>query len=53
MDFGKGAAKAKAWSQIWGSGQGIGAIHEVTPAGALVDRLAAEYAEARQALCAG
>ena len=53
MDFGKGAAKAKAWSQIWGSGQGIGAIHEVTPAGALVDRLAADYAEARQALCAG
>ncbi|KGJ14499.1 NAD(P)H-dependent flavin oxidoreductase [Paracoccus sanguinis] len=53
MDFGKGAAKAKAWSQIWGSGQGIGAIHEVTPAGALVDRLAADYAEARQVLCAG
>ncbi|MDS9466806.1 nitronate monooxygenase family protein [Paracoccus sp. MBLB3053] len=50
MDF--GGAKAKAWSQIWGSGQGIGAIREIQPAGALVDRLAAEYDDARQAVAA-
>ena len=48
-----GAGKPKAWSQIWGAGQGIGAVKDVTPAAALVDRLAAEYLAARQGLCAG
>ena len=42
---------AKAWKDIWGSGQGIGAIKEVVPTADLVDRLANEYAEARAALC--
>lgn len=50
MDF--ESAKPKAWSQIWGCGQGIGAVHEVVPAGALVDRLAREYAQARQGVAA-
>lgn len=49
MDFGA-ATQAKAWRDIWGAGQGIGAVHEVTPAAALVDRLAREYGEARQRL---
>jgi nitronate monooxygenase len=43
---------AKAWRDIWGSGQGIGAVDRVGPAADLVARLAAEYAEARAALCA-
>jgi nitronate monooxygenase len=49
MDFGKqtGAGKPKAWSQIWGAGQGIGAVGSVVAAAALIDRLAQEYAEAR------
>lgn len=52
MDFGTGdGAKAKAWRDIWGSGQGIGAISEVLPAGDYVARLIAEYAEAKAALC--
>jgi nitronate monooxygenase len=38
---------AKAWKDIWGCGQGIGAVEQVLPARALVSRLAAEYAEAR------
>lgn len=38
---------AKAWRDIWGSGQGIGIVEKVTPAGAIVDRLAREYSEAR------
>ena len=50
MDF--NSAKPKAWSQIWGAGQGIGAVHEVVPAGALVDRLVREYAVARQDVAA-
>ena len=38
MDFSGGAAKA--WKNIWGAGQGIGAVHAVVPAGELVARLA-------------
>jgi nitronate monooxygenase len=48
MNFGA----AKAWKDIWGSGQGIGVIREQLGASDLVDRLAAEYEEARAALCA-
>ena len=46
------SADAKAWRDIWGSGQGIGAVSDITSAGALVDRLAAEYAEAKDRICA-
>lgn len=50
MNFGQGASKPKAWSAIWGAGQGIGAIHKVQPAGDYIDQLAREYAEAKAAL---
>ena len=46
MNF--GGDSTKAWRDIWGCGQGIGAVHEVPAAGALVDRLAREYAAAKQ-----
>ena len=42
----------KAWKDIWGSGQGIGAVHAVTSAAELVERLRREYVQARQRLCA-
>ena len=50
MNFAQGASKPKAWSAIWGAGQGVGAIDKVRPAGAYVDQLAQEYDAARQAL---
>ncbi|GBQ10951.1 NAD(P)H-dependent flavin oxidoreductase [Acidiphilium acidophilum] len=50
MNFHEGA-KAKAWKDIWGSGQGIGAIDAVVPARIRVERLIAEYRAARRALC--
>ena len=51
MNFGGGdGSKAKAWKDIWGSGQGIGAISEVTSAAAFVEKLKREYQEARQRL---
>ena len=51
MDFKSGgAAHKKVWRDIWGSGQGIGAIKAVTPAGTLVDRLAGEYEAGRERL---
>jgi nitronate monooxygenase len=40
----------KAWKDVWGAGQGIGAVKEVVPAASLVDRLAREYLEARERL---
>ena len=51
MNFGGGAAKA--WKDIWGSGQGIGAVREVVPAAQLVARLKREYAAARERLALG
>jgi len=53
MDFRSGGIGAKkVWRDIWGSGQGIGAIKAVMPAAALVDRLTAEYEAARDSLAA-
>ena len=40
----------KAWKDIWGCGQGIGAVKEVVPARVLIARLKREYEQARQAL---
>ena len=48
MSFG-GDAK-KAWKDIWGCGQGIGAISAVQPARELIARLASEYRAARARL---
>jgi nitronate monooxygenase len=45
MNF--GSAKSKAWRDIWGSGQGIGAVKAVVGAGELVERLKREYAAAQ------
>ncbi len=45
MDF--GPDRKRAWKDIWGSGQGIGALDRVLPAAALVERLGAEYTAAR------
>lgn len=44
MNFGSGgSSRAKAWRDIWGSGQGVAAIHDIPPVSELVDRLEAEY----------
>ena len=48
MNFGSG--RTKAWKDIWGCGQGIGAIEQVVPTAELVARLKREYAAARQRL---
>ena len=52
MDFGSGSSKPKAWKTIWGSGQGIGAVKSVGPAGDVVKRMAEEYAAAGKKLSA-
>jgi nitronate monooxygenase len=50
MNFG-GDAK-KAWKDIWGCGQGIGAVKAVVPAAELVARLKREYQEAKKRITA-
>ncbi len=51
MDFGSGGnTEAKAWKDIWGSGQGIGAVKSVDSVADMVDRLEAEYRAAKAAL---
>jgi len=51
MNF-ESATGAKAWRDIWGSGQGIGAVKAVQGAGDYIDQLATEYAAARAELIA-
>lgn len=47
MNFGgDNGSKAKAWRDIWGSGQGIGVVTAIESVAARVDRLQAEYREA-------
>jgi nitronate monooxygenase len=49
MNFGsEGAQKLKAWRDIWSAGQGVGSIHEVLPVAQLVEKMIAEYREARE-----
>lgn len=50
MNFGDGDEK-RAWRDIWGCGQGVGAIRDVVPAAELVARLRTEYEVAKANLC--
>ncbi|RZI65421.1 MAG: nitronate monooxygenase [Variovorax sp.] len=50
MSFGDGDSAKKAWKDIWGCGQGIGAIDKVRSTADFVDQLKREYAEARRRL---
>ncbi len=51
MNF--GTDRKRKWKDIWGAGQSVSGLKEVVPAAALIDRLAAEYAAARQRINAG
>ena len=50
MDFEAATTGVKAWKDIWGSGQGIGAVKSIQPVSALIDRLEREYRQARARL---
>ena len=51
MNFGGGEGAKKAWKDIWGAGQGVGAVKEVVPARVFIERLRSEYLAARAQLC--
>ncbi|WP_371933607.1 NAD(P)H-dependent flavin oxidoreductase [Oceanicaulis sp. MMSF_3324] len=54
MNFGSGGnTDAKAWKDIWGSGQGVGSIKKVQSAGGYVSELQAQYEAAKQRICGG
>jgi nitronate monooxygenase len=48
----KSAETVKAWRDIWGAGQSVGAIDDILPAADIIARLRAEYLRARQEFCA-
>ncbi|MEC9066740.1 NAD(P)H-dependent flavin oxidoreductase [Pelagerythrobacter marinus] len=53
MNFGSGGnTKAKAWKDIWGSGQGVGMVDAVETVAERVERLEREYHAAKEALSA-
>jgi nitronate monooxygenase len=52
MNFSSGSSKPKAWKEIWGAGQGIGAVDAVTDVATLVDRVDGEYQAAGRKLAA-
>ena len=49
MNF--GGDKSKAWKDIWGCGQGIGAVSKVQSTADYVAQLRREYDEARAKVC--
>ncbi|EAQ02561.1 hypothetical protein OB2597_17632 [Pseudooceanicola batsensis HTCC2597] len=51
LDLATGDVRPKAWRDIRGSGQGIGAVKKVMTTAAYVDRLDREYHTAKDALC--
>lgn len=52
MNFSSGSSKPKAWKEIWGAGQGIGAVGEVGSVASLVDRVEKEFLTAGRSLAA-
>ncbi|MBV5259899.1 nitronate monooxygenase [Synechococcus moorigangaii CMS01] len=52
MNFGSGGnSDAKAWKDIWGSGQGIGSVDAVRSTADYVAKLKAEYEAAKKRVC--
>ncbi len=50
MKFGDGGSDSKAWKDIWGCGQGIGAVDDIQSVSAAVKKLQAEYQAAKSRL---
>ena len=50
MSFDGDKAGPKAWKEIWGAGQGIGAVKQILPAKERVEKLISEYEAAKKRL---
>jgi len=53
MDFAGGSSKSKSWKDIWGSGQGVGAVKSIVSAAERIAQLRREYDSARARLSLG
>ncbi|MEO1318160.1 MAG: nitronate monooxygenase family protein [Pseudomonadota bacterium] len=53
MNFADGSSKPKSWKEIWGAGQGVGAVKSIEGAADIVARLTREYDRARDRLSLG
>jgi nitronate monooxygenase len=51
MSFSSDKEKPKAWRDIWGAGQGVGAITKIAPIADVIAGMRREYQDARLALC--
>jgi len=51
MDFEKEASGPRAWKEIWGAGQGVGAVKAIEPVAKVVERLEREYNSAKGRIC--
>ncbi|MCI0467013.1 MAG: nitronate monooxygenase family protein [Beijerinckiaceae bacterium] len=51
FEAGKAAETIKAWRDIWGAGQGVGAIDGILPAAEVIARMRAEYLSALAEFC--
>jgi nitronate monooxygenase len=51
MSFGSGRERPKAWRDIWGAGQGIGAITRIEPVADVIADMRREFREAREGFC--
>lgn len=51
MNFGSGSSKPKSWKDIWGAGQGVGAVKAVVSAAERVAQLKREYEAAKARIC--
>ncbi|HUB63649.1 MAG TPA: nitronate monooxygenase family protein [Methylocella sp.] len=52
FEAGKAPETVKAWRDIWGAGQSVGAIDDVLPAADIIARLRTEYRQAKAEFCA-
>jgi nitronate monooxygenase len=52
FEAGKAAETVKAWRDIWGAGQSVGATGDILPAADVVQRMRREYLRAKEDLCA-
>ncbi|MDA8026960.1 MAG: nitronate monooxygenase family protein [Actinomycetota bacterium] len=50
MNFGDGSGEAKAWKDIWGAGQGVGSIDNVTNVANLISKFEVEFRSAKDRL---
>ena len=53
MNFASAGDKPKAWRDIWGAGQGVGAVTSVEPTAQVIARMRSDFRAAQEEICGG